>query len=149
MHEVDGARVEMRLEEREHATAVPHGSDVGGELRRMVRVAVEHGDTACFASPLEPAACPLELHDRALCVGAGDACELECRERCGGVPAVVLAGHRERKLDGLEILRTHDVRYVLEPPLEKRLHLDATAEGRMMIEVDVEKNGDLGARCRD
>src|SRR5438094_1308465 len=128
----------MRLEEREHATTVLNGRDVGGELRRMVRVAVEHGDAARLASALEPAACPLEFHDYALGVGAGDACELECRERCGRVPAVVLAGHGEPKLDRLENLRTHDVRHVLEPRLEERLHLGATAEGRMVIEVDVE-----------
>ena len=109
----------------------------------MVRVAVEHGDAARLALPLEPSARAAELDDHASASARGDAGELERRERGGGVAAVVLAGHSELELHRLELLGAHDVRHLAQPLLEERLHLGARAERRVVVEVDVEEHGDL------
>ena len=115
----------------------------------MVRVAVEHGDAARLALALEPPAGSRELDDDALRVRPRDARELERRERRGGVPAVVLAGHRELELDRLELLRAHDVRHMGEPRLEELCDLRARAERRVMVEVDVQQHRDLGSERGD
>ena len=142
VREIARARVQMGLEEREHAAAVPHRRDVGGELGGMVRVAVEDALTPS----LQPAADAGELHDHAL--GAPDAGELERRERGGGVAPVVLAGNREHEVDRFELLGAHDVRHLGEPRLEQVLDLGERGERRVVVEVDVEEHGDLRAqRC--
>ena len=79
----------------------------------------------------------------------GDARELERGERGGGVAAVVLARHRELELDGLELLGAHDLRHVREPLLEERRHLGARAERRVVVEVDVQEDRDLGPERGD
>src|SRR2546423_4996201 len=53
--EVERARVQVRLEENEDAALVARRRDVGCELPRMMRVAVDHVDAACPTARLEPA----------------------------------------------------------------------------------------------
>ena len=98
VREVGGARVEVRLKEREHASLATDGGEVGRELGRMVRVAVEHGDAGRVAPALEPPSGAREVDDHALGVRARHARELERGERGRGVAAVVLAGNRELEL---------------------------------------------------
>ena len=133
----------MRLEERQSRAAVADGGEIGRELGRMVRVAVEDGDAARLAFRLESASRSAELDDRGLGVGSRDAGELEGRERRSRVAPVVLARHREVELDGLELLGAHHVRHLAQPLLEERLDLGAGGERRVVVEVDVEQHGDL------
>src|SRR5258705_13565427 len=109
----------MRLEERKQAAAVAHRGEVGCELGRMMRVAVEDFDAARLPLALEPPCRARELDDHALDVGTRHARELERRDRGGGVPPVVLAGDLELELDGLELLCADDLRYLREPHVEQ------------------------------
>src|SRR6185437_14919372 len=95
VREMERARIEVRLEEREKPTAVADRREVGGKLRRMVGVAVEHGHTSRLASLLEPPPGSTKLTQRCLGVGAQHPCELEHRERGRGVTPVVVARHRK------------------------------------------------------
>ena len=149
VRQVTRSRVEMRLEERDDAPAVSHGGDVGRELGGMVRVAVEDAHAARLAPRLEAPPGAGELDDHALGVGPRDTCELERCERRGCVPAVVLARHREVERHGLELLGAHDVRHVREPLLEERLDLCARGELGVVVEVDVEEDGDLRLQRAD
>src|SRR5579859_8075062 len=146
---MDRPRVEVRLEERDDPPAVPHGGDVGGELGGMVRVAVEDAHATRLALRLEAASSSRELDDDALGVGSSDACELERGERRGRIPAVVLARHRELERDRLEFLRAYDVQHAREPLLEERLELCARGELRVVVEVQIEEDGDLGLQGGD
>ena len=104
------------------------------------------------ASPLRSSRRPAaaELDDRPLGGRPLDPGQLEHGERGGGIAAVVLAGDRELERDGLQRLAADDVRYVREPLLEERLaHLRLRAEGRVMVEVDVEEDGDLRSQGGD
>src|SRR5438874_13158737 len=64
VREVARARVQVRLEEDEEAAPVARRRDVGCELPRMVRVAVDHVDAACPTARLEPADGTAKLADR-------------------------------------------------------------------------------------
>src|SRR5256886_12917238 len=59
--EVACARVEVGLEESEDAAAVAGCGDVGRELPRMVRIAVDDVDAADLSAQLEPAGRPPKL----------------------------------------------------------------------------------------
>ena len=57
--------------------------EVGGDLGRMVRVAVEDGDTRSFSPPLESSPDPPEVHEHALRILPGDPGEIALG-RAGG-----------------------------------------------------------------
>src|SRR5204862_3443784 len=99
--EMQRARVEVRLEERQEPSLAASRGEVGGELRRVVRVAVEDDDAARLALRLEPAARPAKLDDDSLGVTSGHAGDLEGGERRGGIPPVVLSGYGELERDGV------------------------------------------------
>ena len=79
-----------------------------GDLRRVVPVVVDHAHAAAFADELEPPADSRESDDDAFGLLALDSRELEGGERRGGVHAVVVARHRERQVDRLELPAAHD-----------------------------------------
>ena len=115
----------------------------------MVRVAVQHGYSGGLALRLEPPPGAAELDDRRLGLGSRDTGELERREGCSRVASVVLSGHTKLELHGLELLRAHDLRHLAQPVLEERLHLGAGAKRRVVVEVDVEQDGDLRSQRAD
>src|SRR5439155_7353930 len=95
VREVERSGVEVRLEERHEPAAVAKCGEVGRELGRVVRIAVEADHTARLALWLKPAAGAAEFDDRGLGFLARHPRELERRERGRGVAPVVLARHGE------------------------------------------------------
>jgi hypothetical protein len=55
----------------------------------------------------------------------------------------VLPAQREPELDWRELLRPHDLRHVAEPLVEEPGDFGARAEGRVVVEVDVQQHSDL------
>ena len=93
--QVSRPRVEVRLEEHEHAAVRPlaRRRDRRGDLARVVRVVVDDRDAAALADELETATGAAEAREHGLGVGARDAGELERRQRRRRVPPVVRARH--------------------------------------------------------
>ena len=112
-------------------------------LRAIVCVVVHDEDAADLADPLEPATDALELGQDALRLLPLHARELERGDRSGRIPAVVLPRHREVDLHRRERVAAHDLRHLGEPALEHRLHLGPRAELGVVVEIDVEDDGDL------
>src|SRR5438477_5814881 len=101
----------------------------------MVRVAVVDGRTAS----LQPPADAVELDDDAFpSLHTG---ELERGEGGARVAAVVLAGDGELQVDRLEAPGAHHLRDVCEPRVEQVRDLGDGRGCRVVVEVDVEKNG--------
>src|SRR3954447_3728894 len=90
------ARIEMRLEEHEHATVRARGRERRGYLGRMVRVVVEDFDAARGSSMLEPAPGAGELRQYRRDHVARDTGKLECGNGAGSVLAVVGTCERQR-----------------------------------------------------
>ena len=149
VREVERPRVEMRLEERQQPPTVSNSGEVGCELGRVVRVAVDDGDAAGLALRFQPAAGTAELDEHSLGFRSCHAGELERCERRGRVAPVVLTWHPKLELDGLELLGPHDARHAAQPVLEERLDLGPRDERRVVVEVDVEEHGDLRSQGGD
>src|SRR5256714_142206 len=113
------------------------------------RGAAEPAAPSRLAFRLQAAAGTADLDERRLGVLARYACELECRERGGGVAPVVLTRHGEVELDGLELPGAHDLRHLAQPVLEERAELGPGRERRVVVEIDVEEHGDLRAQSCD
>ena len=62
---------------------------------------------------------------------------------------VVLAPNGERPEVGLQLLAADDLGHSLHPPVEQLVDLGARAEGRVMVEVEVEDHRDPRPQCRD
>ena len=147
--EVTSARVEVRLEEDEHAAAVANRVDRGRDLGGMVRVVVEHRHAADLPVRLEAAAGAGELRQMGTRFFGRDAGQLERRERGGGIAPVVLARHGELEVDERKLVRPHDLGDFRQPSLEELLDLGARRELGVMVEVDVRDDGDLRPQVLD
>ena len=149
--EMASPRVEVRLEEREHATVdlLTHRGERRGDLRRMVRVVVDDPDAAGDAALLEPpprAAETPEDRPRLVIRNPG---ELERCQRRGRIPAVVLARQPQLALERLQPVAPDDLRDGGEPALEQLLDLGLRAELAVVVEVDVRHDGDLRTQVLD
>ena len=117
----------------------------------MVGVVVEDAHPAGLAAQLEPARRAARTRRAPAATAArSNPASLERRERAGRVQAVVLTGNGEREVDRLELVAAHDpgVREAGEPLGEERLDLGARGERRVVVEVDVRDDGDLGGKRR-
>src|SRR5439155_15926982 len=119
--EVPRARVEVRLEENEDPAIVPNGSDVGGELSRMVRVAVDDLDAARLSARLEPTGRTAELTEHTCGVVSRVAGQLDRRQRDSRVVPVVLAESCQLEIDRPELVAAYAFRGRQEPVDEEGL----------------------------
>ena len=150
--EVERARVEVRLEEREHAAAVherPRRLEGRGDLRGMVAVVVVEPDAVHLRGEVEAAVRAGELGEHALRVGARHVHRLEGGERAGGVQAVVLARHGQLEVHGLEISTPDHGLDSARPRLEGLRELGVRAEGRVVVELDVRHDSDRRGKRED
>ena len=133
----------MRLEEDEHAVAVADSLDRGAHLRRVMRVVVQHSYAAGLPAQLEAASRALELGEVPARLVPVEAGQLECSQRCGCVPPVVLAWDRELEVNGLELVGADDIGHFGQPALEQLLDLGERRELRVVVEIDVRDDRDL------
>ena len=115
----------------------------------MVGVVVDDRDAVPLADELKAAAGAAEAREHRLRVGAGDPRQLERGERRRGIAAVVLAGHRELERHGLELPPSDDLRHLCQPVVEHGRDLGLGAEGRVVVELDVRDDADLGTQPLD
>ena len=127
VREVTRARVQVRLEEDEHAAAghLARRRDRRCNLRRVMRVVVVDEDAAGLTAQLEPARRAFERRDVRLRFLPIDSAEFEGGESRSRVAPVVLAAQRKVELDGLELLGANDVSDVRGPLVEERLNVGA------------------------
>ena len=112
-------------------------------------VVVVDRDAATLPDELEPPGHACERGDGRLGLVGRHTCVCERGERCRGVAPVVLAGHRQREADGLELPTPDRVRRRVEPALEALLELDLGGVRRMMVELDVRDGRDVGLERED
>ena len=146
--QLPGALDDMRLVDGDQTTA---GEGAGRaqrylELRRVVTVVVVHRDSVSLADELESTIDADEPRDRALCLGARNAGELERRKRRRGVLAIVIAMDRKIDVDRRQLPAAHNVRHAGEPHVEEVPQLRLRCVGRVVVELDVGDNRDL--RCK-
>ncbi len=125
------------------ARAVGEG---GGDLRGMVSVVVVEPHATRFPTKIEPAARPGEVPESADSVRLRDPRELQGCKRTRRIPAIVLAWDSEANVSRLEVGAPHDRRFdtLGDPAAKALLELGQRGERRVVVELDVRDDGDLG-----
>src|SRR5205814_2071653 len=106
---------------------------------------------AGLATVLEPPPGPAKLTQRYGRVVAGETRELERGQRTRRVQTVVLARHGELEVDRLQLSSPNDMPrgQTPGPGLKGLVHLGRRRKGRVMVEVDIRDDGDLGGERKD